>query len=146
MSKGLQIAIGALVVAALLGWYGWASLGGEGTFRYYQTLAEFQQAEPDGPARVHAYVAPGTIERDLASKSVRFAVQETPPHAGGDDGPQLSVHFASLETPDLFADGAEVVLEGALHSHAGAAVFHADKIFAKCPSKFRAAEGEQASL
>jgi cytochrome c-type biogenesis protein CcmE len=72
---------------------------------------------------------------------VRFAVQSTPPHAGGAAGSRLDVVFASLETPDLFKDGAEVVLEGRLRTGQPDA-FLADKLLAKCPSKF---EGQTAA-
>jgi cytochrome c-type biogenesis protein CcmE len=48
------------------------------------------------------------------------------------------VIYAGLETPDLFKDGAEVVVEGRL---AAAGTFHATNVLAKCPSKF---EGKQA--
>ncbi len=146
MSKGVQIAIGALAIAALVAWYGWTSLGGEGSYRYFQTLDEFRAATVAGPARVHGYVADGTIVRDLESQSVRFEVQQDPPHAGGTRGQTLPVHFASLETPDLFKHGAEVVVEGKLQPGTDSAVFHATKVFAKCPSKFEAEATEQASF
>jgi cytochrome c-type biogenesis protein CcmE len=145
VSKGLQIAIGALLVAGLLGSYGWSELREDGSFRYYQTLGEFQQTGGSGPSRVHGYVANGTIRRDLPGRAVHFEVQETPPHAGGEIGQTLVVRFDSLETPDLFKDGAEVVVEGEL---AGGAtpVFHATKVLAKCPSKFRPEEAATASF
>ena len=146
MSKGAQIAAGALLVAALLGWYGWTSLGGADAYRYYESLAEFQAAGTTGSARVHGYVAAGSIQRDLETKTVRFVVQQDPPHAeGSGQGPTLSVHYGSLETPDLFKDGAEVVVEGEL-SENGEPLFHASKVFAKCPSKFQAQATEQASF
>ena len=59
--------------------------------------------------------------------------------------------YASLETPDLFKHGAEVVVEdesstdGELSSQ-GEPVFHASKVLAKCPSKFEAQATEQASF
>ncbi|MGH7856068.1 MAG: cytochrome c maturation protein CcmE, partial [Candidatus Binatia bacterium] len=87
-------------------------------------------------ARVHGYVALGSIERDVAARSVRFAVQSRPPHAGASADGALPVLFTSLETPDLFKEGAEVVLEGRLARDGPGARFHADKLFAKCPSKF----------
>lgn len=147
MSKGVQIAIGATCVALLLGWYGVASLGGEGSFRYYQTLEEFRAAgEPSGPARVHGYVSLGSIDRDISTQSVLFSMQNHPPHAAGADPSPLMVRFASLETPDLFKDGAEVVVEGRLTGSGKDAVFHANKVFAKCPSKFEAANVEEASF
>lgn len=153
MPKGVQLAIGALLVAGLLGWYGWTSLGAADSYAYYQTLGEFlseaQHAPEAGPARVHGYVAEGSIERDLARRAVRFRVQESPPHAQSENvasTPVLDVQYASLETPDLFKDGAEVVVEGELVSGEGGPVFTATKVLAKWPSKFRAKATEQASF
>jgi cytochrome c-type biogenesis protein CcmE len=139
MSKGLQIAVGAVGIAALLGWYGLSQVS-EGGFVYYQTLAEFRASGAPGQnARVHGYVVPGSIERDVAGKQVLFRVQETAPHGGGTGEGSLPVVYASLETPDMFKDGAEVVVEGRLGD--GAGTFHATNVLAKCPSKF---EGQQA--
>lgn len=142
MSKGLQIAIGGCIVVLLLGWYGWGQIQ-EGSFVYYQNLSEFRASGSPGEAsRVHGYVATGTIERDVAGQVVRFVVQGEPPHAAaasGDDGGQMSVVYASLETPDLFKDGAEVVVEGRL-SRAGDGTFEATNLLAKCPSKFEGME------
>ena len=138
MSKGLQIAVGAFLVVGLLGWFG-CTEAQEGSFVYYQNLGEFRaSANPERAARVHGYVAPGSIERDVAAKVVRFRVQSDPPHAGGGQDAEdlLPVVYTSLETPDLFKDGAEVVVEGRL-AEAGDA-FHADNLLAKCPSKFEA--------
>lgn len=140
MSKGAQIAVGALLVVALLGWYGATRLG-ETSFTYYQTLGDFRAGGAVGEAvRVHGFVALGTIERDVPGKRVTFAVQETAPHAGGSPAGALRVEYASLETPDLFKDGAEVVVEGSLTP---SGTFHATNLLAKCPSKFEAAAREQ---
>lgn len=145
MSKGLQIALGALVVAGLLGWYAATNLDRIGTFQYFQTLHEFQQAGATGKAvRVHGYVALNSIERDVPNKLVRFAVVNDPPHAAGANaGAALPVLYATLETPDMFKDGAEVVVEGRLGADR---VFVADNVLAKCPSKFEAKATEQASF
>jgi cytochrome c-type biogenesis protein CcmE len=138
MSKGLQIAIGAALVAGLLGWYGLSQVA-EGGFVYYQTLGEFRTGgEPGQASRVHGFVVPGSIERDIEAKQVSFRVQEKAPHAGGSAEGALPVIYAGLETPDLFKDGAEVVVEGRL---VAAGSFHATNVLAKCPSKF---EGQQA--
>ena len=147
MSKGVQIAGGATVIALLIGWYAASHLEAGASFAYFKTLAEFESAKPElrgHHARVHGYVALGSIERDLATKQVRFHVQGEPPHAGGAPGEPLAVIFGSLETPDLFKDGAEVVVEGRL-SETGD-VFHADKVMAKCPSKFESAPGRPAAI
>ncbi|MAE95421.1 MAG: hypothetical protein CL910_12230 [Deltaproteobacteria bacterium] len=138
MSKGVQIAIGGALVVLLLGWYG-ASQVAETSFAYYQTLEEFR-AHPEAATRavrVHGYVAAGSIERDVEARQVSFSVQETPPHAGGATGTPMHVVYASLETPDLFKDGAEVVVEGRLGA---TGTFDATNVLAKCPSKFEGVE------
>jgi cytochrome c-type biogenesis protein CcmE len=65
-------------------------------------------------------------------------------HVGSGNTPPLEVVLASLETPDLFKDGAEVVVEGHMVASDGGPVFEADKILAKCPSKFEAAPTDSA--
>jgi len=148
LGKGVQITIGALVVAALLGWYGYTNLEQGASFQYFQTLDEFiAEPPPAGAAlRVHGYVATDSIERNVEVKEVRFRVQNDPPHSAGDSSQTLAVIFASLETPDLFKDGAEVVVEGHVLGVDGEPVFVADNVMAKCPSKFEAKlAGEEAS-
>jgi cytochrome c-type biogenesis protein CcmE len=140
VSKGVEIAGGATLIALLLGWYAATNLEEGASFAYYQTLEAFRAApESDAFTRVHGYVVQGSIDRDVAARSVAFAVQNDPPHAGGSPDDALPVVYASLETPDLFKDGAEVVIEGRMHGTGSASVFHADRVMAKCPSKFEAA-------
>ncbi|MDJ0852611.1 MAG: cytochrome c maturation protein CcmE [Myxococcota bacterium] len=137
----MQIAGGATLVALLLGWYAWTNLETGSSFTYFQTLDEFRAAADQYTgryARVHGYVALGSIERDVEGRQVRFQVVNDPPHAGGSASFSLPVLYTSLETPDLFKDGAEVVVEGVWSSPNHAGVFHADKVMAKCPSKFEA--------
>jgi cytochrome c-type biogenesis protein CcmE len=148
VSKGVQIAGGATLVALLLGWYAWANLESGASFAYFQSLAEFQavaHAQAGRPVRVHGYVAAGSIERDVPAKQVRFRVQGAPLERSAAAGETLAVVFTSLETPDLFKDGAEVVLEGVLASPGPGAIFRADKVLAKCPSKFEASPTQTAS-
>jgi cytochrome c-type biogenesis protein CcmE len=149
MSKGLQIAIGATAIAALFGWYGATTLEANASFTYYESLDDFHSAgsQMDGAhARVHGYVANESIRRDVAAKEVWFQVQNDPPHAGGPPGTTLEVVLTSLETPDLFKDGAEVVVEGILVANGSQTQFEADKVLAKCPSKFEAKAAESAAL
>jgi cytochrome c-type biogenesis protein CcmE len=144
VSKGVQIAIGALFCATLLGWYGYSNLADTASYQYYQTLEEFlaelPAATPGRALRVKGYVSNGSIDRQLETKQVRFAIQNDPPHASGDAPAekQLAVLYPSLEIPDLFQDGAEVVVEGRVKGSGAAAVFVADNVLAKCPSKFEA--------
>ncbi len=141
MSKGLQIALGALVIAGLLGWYAATNLEKIGTFQYYQSLAEFRAADASGkPVRVHGYVALGSIERDVPNRQVRFQVVNEPPHKTA-SAETMPVLYGTLETPDMFKEGAEVVLEGRM---ADGTIFVADNVMAKCPSKFEAKTAERA--
>ena len=150
MSKGVQIAGGATLIALILGWYAATNLDGGIAFTYYETLAEFlasEEARAGDHSRVHGFVSLQPIERDIGAMEVRFAVVNDPPlHVGGGTATPLSVVFHSLETPDLFKEGAEVVLEGRLERTNTEMVFHADKLFAKCPSKFEAKAAETASF
>lgn len=146
MSKGFQMAGGATVVALLLSWYAITNLESGATFAYFQTLEEFQAASSEYAGehtRVHGYVTLGSIERDLPAKQVSFRIQNEPPHKGGASDNSLPVLFLGLETPDLFKDGAEVVVEGVLTADGPEGVFRADKVLAKCPSKFEAEAGPQ---
>jgi cytochrome c-type biogenesis protein CcmE len=149
MSKGVQIAGGATLIALILGWYAATNLDGGIAFTYYESLARVltsTEADRGNPSRVHGYVAVASIYRDVAAKEVRFAVVNSPPHAGtGDATPPLAVVYRGLDTPDLFKDGAEVVLEGRLSRSGSEPVFVADKLFAKCPSKFEAKTADLAS-
>jgi cytochrome c-type biogenesis protein CcmE len=114
------------------------------SFQYFQNLEEFHASGPEmvgQSARVHGYVAAKSIKRDLEGQQVRFSVQNDPPHSGGPIGETLTVVYGSLETPDLFKDGAEVVVEGQLVMAGGVAVFEANNVMAKCPSKFEAKAG-----
>jgi len=144
MSKGVQIAIGAAAIALLLGWYGSTQLQSDLSFQYFQDLHEFKARSTEmvgRSARVHGYVAAESIERDLEGQQVQFSVQNDPPHAGGPVGEKLVVVYRSLETPDLFKDGAEVVVEGQLVMAGGTPIFEAHNVMAKCPSKFEAKAG-----
>jgi cytochrome c-type biogenesis protein CcmE len=141
MTKGVQIAIGATAIAGLLGWYGATNLDAAPAFTYYKTLEDFQanaDALRGARSRVHGYVAMDSIRRDIDAMQVRFRVQNDPPHLAGETGAPIEVVLESLETPDLFKDGAEVVVEGQMVAGDGGSVFQADKIMAKCPSKFEA--------
>lgn len=145
MSKGVQIAIGAIAVALLLGWFGWTQVE-EGTFVYYKNLQELRTSgDLESPSRVHGFVVAGSIERDVGAKVVRFHVRSAPDGAPGSEETPLAVVYASLETPDLFKDGAEVVVEGRMVGGING-TFQATNVLAKCPSKFEGQASEQAAL
>jgi len=139
MSKGAQIAMGVGVIALLLGWYGYTELRTGASYQYYQTLTELRAAgaRTSGQSlRVRGFVVNDSIERDLDAKRVRFRVQNEASHAGEAAVDALPVIYLGLETPDLFKEGAEVVIEGRLEDRGQDSVFVADNLLAKCPSKF----------
>jgi cytochrome c-type biogenesis protein CcmE len=137
MSKGLQIAIGTLTVFAGVVWLVTLSGGSEGTFTYYTSVGEFVAAsagaEPKS-SRVHGFVLEGSIAKDLPAGHVDFAIRDK-------QGASLPVRLDGIELPDLFRDGAEVVVEGRLEGDR----FVAQQVLAKCPSKYEAEATASAS-
>ena len=132
MSKGAQIAVAACSVFAGLVWLVASQSGGAGTFRYYASVSSYleQGSEPGARgSRVHGFVLEGSIEKNLPAGFVDFVIR-------GDDHGELPVRYAGIDVPDLFGDGAEVVVEGRLAEGR----FVADRIMAKCPSKYEAVD------
>jgi cytochrome c-type biogenesis protein CcmE len=130
MGKGLQITIAAVTVFAGLTWLLGSLAGGEGTFRYYESVGQYldqaeQMAASGAGVRVHGYVVEGSVVKDLPAGHVDFQLED---RAGG----VMRVRYQGIDIPDLFGDGAEVVIEG----RAGPEAFAAEGIMAKCPSKY----------
>jgi cytochrome c-type biogenesis protein CcmE len=136
VSKGLQIALAAASVFAGVVIVLTVAASGEGTFRYYADVAAFANApagENAQAARVHGFVVAGSIDRDLGAGHVDFKVADkAASHT-------LPVRYLGIDTPDMFKDGAEVVVEGRYES----GVFLAERVMAKCPSKYEAKTGEK---
>ncbi|MBW2280382.1 MAG: cytochrome c maturation protein CcmE [Deltaproteobacteria bacterium] len=134
MSKGIQLGIATLTIFGALTWFLAVQAGGEGTFAYYENVGSFLDEAPAddaGPAgrglRVHGFVVEGSIRKELALGHVDFEIQDP-------GGAPLTVRYDGIDVPDLFADGAEVVIEGRIES----GVFLAERVMAKCPSKYEA--------
>jgi cytochrome c-type biogenesis protein CcmE len=137
MSKGVQIALavatalGGLVAVLLLG------APDDGTFSYYKDVDSFLAANPDPGVRgqrVHGFVVAGSIAKDLAAGHVDFRIAD---HASSGE---LTVRYHGIDVPDLFRDGAEVVVEG----RSAAGRFDAQRVLAKCPSKYEVKPGSEA--
>jgi cytochrome c-type biogenesis protein CcmE len=92
---------------------------------YYRTPTE-ALAAPGEHVRVSGTVVPGSIVKDVGGGTVRFDVT--------DETSTVTVLFEGA-APDTLKDEAEAVAEGTLGPDG---LFHADKLFAKCPSKFQA--------
>ncbi len=139
MSKGAQIAVAVLSVFAGVAWLVGAGSSGEGTFQYFENVSAFLKTTPEEPSRrsfrVHGFVVEGSIAKDIPKGHVDFTIED--PES---DTSTLSVRLLALEIPALFKDGAEVVVEGRFENGR----FLADRVLAKCPSKYEVVPGTEA--
>jgi cytochrome c-type biogenesis protein CcmE len=91
---------------------------------YYRTPTEVL-ADPGHRVRVSGTVVSGSIDSSPTSGSVAFLVT--------DGATRLKVVYSGV-APDTLKSGAQAVAEGSLRPDG---IFHADVLFAKCPSKFQ---------
>jgi len=92
---------------------------------YYRTPTEVLAA-PGEHVRISGTVVPGSIVTDPGRGTVMFDVT--------DDTSTVRVVYEGT-APDTLKDEAEAVAEGSLGPDG---VFHAETVFARCPSKFEA--------
>ncbi len=97
---------------------------------YYETPTEVL-ANPGKHVRISGTVVTGSIRTDTLAGQVTFEV--------ADARNTVEVIYVG-PVPDTLKDGAEAVAEGSLGPDG---TFHADELFAKCPSKFQAKASEQ---
>ncbi len=133
MNKGVQIAFATLATFAGLIWVVASGTSDQGTFRYYRSVGEYLVNPPISTPgaeqlRVHGFVVQGSIAKDLSAGHVDFAIADAEP------GAILHVRLVNIDVPDLFRDGAEVVVEGSFEGQ----TFLAERVMAKCPSKYEA--------
>jgi cytochrome c-type biogenesis protein CcmE len=123
-----------LPIAAILGTLAWLAWGGVNESQtYYKSIAELNQMRDqaadksiDKRLRVGGDVAPNSIVRQ--GRDVRFTLVQ--------DQLKLSVVYSGIDPlPDTFKDGALALADGKLGADG---VFHANKIQAKCASKYEA--------
>ncbi len=91
---------------------------------FYRTPTEVM-AQPSEHVRLSGSVVPGSIHTDTTTGTVTFQVT--------DDQTAVTVVYQGPK-PDTLQDDGEAVAEGALGADG---MFHADALFAKCPSKFQ---------
>ena len=93
---------------------------------YYLTVNEALEKNRDFPKykqlRILGIVKEGSIINNLDG-SIVFEIEES--------GKTIKVKYKGI-IPDIFADGVEAVVEGDFKGP----VFRADKLFAKCPTKY----------
>ena len=124
--KRIKFGIGIGVILAVVGWL--AISGFEQNKTYYVTVNELLSGKAGRErVRVGGVVAPGSVERHGGQVSFRLA----------QDAASVPVVYVGSDTlPDTFVGGAQAIIEGA---YAANGTFQADKIQAKCASKYQAA-------
>jgi cytochrome c-type biogenesis protein CcmE len=145
VSKGVQIAIAAASVAIALMWIMSSS---EGTFQSFETVRELNEQlalQPESgdrrDLRVAGFVRECSIRKDLPGGKVWFTVRDPIP-ADAQEPALLPVLYPNIDLPDLFKDGAQVMVEGGFEGEQ----FVARRVMAKCPSKYENAVGADAQV
>ena len=126
--RKIKFALGSLLIVGAIGYL--ITTGINSTSTYFFTVSELmdQKVSFHGTGlKVKGNVVVGSIERDPNDYlSVQFAIEEK--------NSNLNVVYQGV-TPDMFQDGGEVVVEGALDEQG---VFHANTLLTSCPSKYEA--------
>ncbi|MFC1976978.1 cytochrome c maturation protein CcmE [Chloroflexota bacterium] len=125
MLKKKRFLIGGAIVFLAIGYLGF--MGFQSSATYYYTVSELMEQESsvyDENVRVNGEVAPGSIEQELGSFTLRFTIS--------DDTVSLPVVYQGV-VPDTFKVGNEVVAEGYLDLDG---IFQAHTLITKCPSRY----------
>ena len=128
MSNSLRLTLVSLLVVASVGWLIVTEV--KHTGMQYMTVTELARLDRAPKAdgfRLDGTVAPGSVVYDQKIPKLRFKMT--------DGKEKIAVVYDGL-MPDAFADGREVVVEGA-YRHEDRAL-HATKLVTKCPSKYEA--------
>lgn len=127
MMKGKRkFIIGAAIIVGAIAWLAFS--GFNESKAYYKTVDELMAMKDPHNVRlkVAGDVVKGSIDRH--GRSVQFKIEQK--------GVIVPVNYIGDETlPDTFVDGVQAVVEG---KYDQAGVFQADKIQAKCASKYQA--------
>ncbi|MDQ6678779.1 MAG: cytochrome c maturation protein CcmE [Acidobacteriota bacterium] len=131
MNKYAKFATLMAIIVGVLIWLATANVSESQT--YYKTISELNQMPDQGKEkklRVGGDVEKGSILRK--ADKVEFTLAQ--------DNLHLRVAYNGRDPlPDTFKDGAQALADGRMGSDG---VFHANKIQAKCSSKYQAKPGE----
>lgn len=124
--KMIKFGIGIGVILAVVGWL--AVSGFQQNKTYYYTVSELLVGKGGHQhVRVGGVVADGSVDR--RGGQVKFRLVQ--------DAASVPVDYVGSDTlPDTFVGGAQAIIEGDYDS---SGVFQADKVQAKCASKYQAA-------
>lgn len=132
MKKYGKFAVLIVVVVGTLVWL--AAAGFNDTKTYYKTISEVCQmgAQAQGKRlRVAGDVESGSIQRK--GTEIEFTLVQ--------ENRRIKVAYTGSDPlPDTFRDGAQAMADGKMGPDG---VFHANKIQAKCASKYEAKPGQQ---
>ncbi|MDR3676385.1 MAG: cytochrome c maturation protein CcmE [Acidobacteriota bacterium] len=128
--KKWKFIVGIGIILAVVAWEGISGFQENKT--YYVTVNELTQAQAARRhIRVGGVVEQGTIEHHAGKISFRLA----------QDAKSIPVTYVGTDTlPDTFKDGAQAIVDGDYMANGD---FRAEKIQAKCASKYQAAPGSQ---
>lgn len=126
---------GALILV-IVGTLAWLAIGGVNDGgAYYKTVPELKAMGDEAMVkrvRVGGDVEPGSIKRE--GSQVRFTLKQEDPKLKTVS--ILNVVYSGIDPlPDTFKDGSQALADGKLGTDG---VFHAQKIQAKCASKYEA--------
>lgn len=129
----VKFALGGAIIVGSLAWL--AVVGARESQTYYHTIAELpalKASDLHRRMRVGGTVRPGSISRFTGR--VDFVMEG--------EGKTLAVSYTGTDPlPDTFVDNSQALVEGKLAPN-GTLV--ADKVQAKCASKYEVAPGQQA--
>lgn len=131
MNTRLKFAVGVGIIVATLAWLGWVGVTESKTYYYtLKDLATLSGPQAKQRIRVAGDIRAGSIQR-LPGR-VDFVIEQ--------EGRTLPVSYVGREPlPDTFVDGAQALVEGRRMADGR---FVAEKVQAKCASKYEAAPGE----
>ena len=126
-SRQIKYLVGGLIIAVAAGYMVFSAASGSAA--YYVTVDQVQQ---QGPSQRNVRVSGDIIGDSVVwePRDLRLTFDIV------DDSGTLSVVYDGAR-PDMFRDGAEVVVEGKLTPEG---IFEARTMLLKCPSKYEEAE------
>ena len=130
--KKVKFIVGGIIIAVAIIYLVYSGI--QKTGLYYLTVSEIKKEGSMAygqSTRVNGNVLDGSIQWDSQEGTLRFIISD------GEN--KLPIIYRGV-APDTFRGGAEVVVEG---KYTPENIFEADKIMAKCPSKYEAQENEE---
>ena len=119
----LKFFIGSAIIFVVLAWLIVTNIGGASA-QYLSVEELLAQGPSDQMVRVSGLVLGETTDWDPQRLVLRFEM--------ADESGSIPVMYEGVR-PDMFRDGAQVVVEG---KHSSDGVFEANNLLLKCPSKY----------